>query len=895
AIYGTGYAGGEVVNIAFGTNAAIQTAQASTYGSLTAAFTIDTQAYGSTMITASGTLSAAATNSLFIIPDVCSVSPSKGIVGTLVTIKGTGYAAVDTVIIRFGTNENIQSDVSDDKGYFEAIFTVDTQTVGRTTIKAFSLMSATAENVFEIIGGAMISPTSGTIGVMVEVSGSGFGSMDLIAIHFGAIRSVAECLTDDRGVFATSFVVGAQPYGTTSVIAVDDSRAEAQFFVLPQVTSVLSTSGTVGTVVTVTGTGYAANDSITVAFGTNSNIKQIVAELYGSFITTFTVDTQSFGTTTITISGATAVASNVFVIQPQVTSVLPANGTVGTVVAIAGTGYAAGDNIAISLGTNTSIQQTIADNRGWFETVFTVDTQGYGETIVTASGAIAVATSTFFIYPQVTEVLPISGTVGMVVTVSGTGYESNDLVNIAFGTNNSIQHVFVSGYGSWTTTFTIDVQRYGTCTITASGAIAVAANTFFIQPQVTSVLPTSGTVGTVVTIAGTGYGANDSITVAFGTNSSIKQTAAGLYGSFTTTFTIDTQIVGTTTITASGATAVASNVFVIQPQVYSVLPTSGTVGTVVTIAGTGYGANDSITVAFGTNSSIKQATGGQYGSWTTTFTIDTQQYGTCTITASGATAVAANTFFIQPQVYNVLPTTGTVGTVVTIAGTGYGANDSITVAFGTNSSIRQTAAGLYGSFTTTFTVDTQVVGTCTITASGAFAVASNVFIIQPQVYSVLPTTGTVGTVVTIAGTGYGANDSITVAFGTNNSIKQTVASQYGSFSTTWTVDTQAVGTTTITVFGAFAVASNVFIIQPQVYSVLPTAGTVGTVVTIAGTGYAAGDSITIAFGTNSNIKQTTGGQYGSWTTTFTVDVQRCGTTTITASGAVAVASNVFVI
>ncbi|MEK7273838.1 MAG: hypothetical protein AAB110_01145, partial [Candidatus Desantisbacteria bacterium] len=486
---------------------------------------------------------------------------------------------------------------------------------------------------------------------------------------------------------------------------------------------------------------------------TNSNIKQTTGGQYGSWTTTWTVDVQRCGTTTITASSAKAVASNVFVIKPQVTSVLPTAGTVGTVVTIAGTGYTATDSITIAFGTNGNIKQTVASQYGSFTTMFTVDTQVVGTTTIMASGAFAVAGNVFVIKPQVVSVLPANGTVGTVVTIAGTGYGANDSITVALGTNSSIKQTVGGQYGSWTTTWTVDVQKCGTTTITASGATAVASNVFVIKPQVYSVLPTSGTVGTVVTVDGTGYGANDSITVAFGTNSSIKQTAAGLYGSWTITFTIDTQIVGTTTITASGAVAVAGNVFVIQPQVTSVLPTTGTVGTVMTIAGTGYGANDSITVAFGTNSSIKQATGGQYGSWTTTFTIDTQQYGTCTITASGATAVAANTFFIQPQVYNVLPTTGTVGTVVTIAGTGYGANDSITVAFGTNSSIRQTAAGLYGSFTTTFTVDTQVVGTCTITASGAFAVASNVFIIQPQVYSVLPTTGTVGTVVTIAGTG----------------------------------------------------------------------------------------------------------------------------------------------
>jgi len=81
---------------------------------------------------------------------------------------------------------------------------------------------------------------------------------------------------------------------------------------------VAPTAGTVGTVVTISGTGYGANDNITIAFGTNDNIQQAVADEYGSFTTSFTVDTQAYGTTTITVSGVGVTVFGLFTLEEPV-------------------------------------------------------------------------------------------------------------------------------------------------------------------------------------------------------------------------------------------------------------------------------------------------------------------------------------------------------------------------------------------------------------------------------------------------------------------------------------------------------------------------------------------------------------------------------------------------
>jgi len=521
---------------------------------------------------------------------------------------------------------------------------------------------------------------------------------------------------------------------------------------------------------------------------------------------------------------------------------MPAAGTVGTIVTIRGTGYGANDNITISFGINTNIQQAVASMYGSFTAVWTVDTQVYGTTTITASG-ISSATNMFHILLEVISVQPTAGSVGMVVTVAGTGYAANDNITIAFGTNANIQQTVASSYGTFSTTWTVDTQQYGTTTVTASG-VNVAVSIFRILPEVVSVSPTDGTVGTIVTVSGTGYGGSDNITIAFGINPTIQQVVASQYGTFSTTWTVDTQHYGTTTITASGV-SVATNVFHILPQVYSVIPTAGTVGTIVTICGTGYGSNDNITIAFGINPAIQQTVTSTNGSFTTIWTVDTQTYGTTTIIVTGANSSGdENTFFINHVIAYMTPTKATVGSIIKMMGTGYGASQEVQVAFGITNPIATITTDNRGLFEITWTVDSQIIGSKTVTVS-VDTLTDTVSLKILSAIILVPDYGSAGEAVSVIGTGFGSNENIRVDFGERYGMVFGKASENGTFNIQFILVSQQISRVKITATGLTTNAMVEAYLRLMVVNISPEVGygLPGDLITISGRGFAFGEFI----------------------------------------------------
>ncbi|MEW6482475.1 MAG: carboxypeptidase regulatory-like domain-containing protein [bacterium] len=99
--------------------------------------------------------------------------------------------------------------------------------------------------------------------------------------------------------------------------------------------------------------------------------------------------------------------------------------------------------------------------------------------------------------------------------------------------------------------------------------------------------PSSGYLGTIITVKGTGFEGSETIQIDFGTTMNIKEVQTDSQGSFTTTFKANTQTPGTITITATGKISGKSNCalfyFVPEPSIISISPNSGTnTGTIAT-------------------------------------------------------------------------------------------------------------------------------------------------------------------------------------------------------------------------------------------------------------------------------------------------------------------------
>ncbi|MFH1563861.1 MAG: fibronectin type III domain-containing protein, partial [Nitrospirota bacterium] len=274
-------------------------------------------------------------------------------------------------------------------------------------------------------------------------------------------------------------------------------------------------------------------------------------------------------------------------------------------------------------------------------------------------------------------------------------------------------------------------------------------------------------------------------------------------------------------------------------------PTIGTVGSIVTVSGDSFGSIELIRIDFGTTRTIAMAMANQSGTFSTTFTIDTQPYSFTTVMATGLNSgkSALNSFRILPNIILLTPKSGTVGSIVTIRGNGFGASEQITIDFGINPMIAVVFANAYGNFSTTFTVDTQGgCGTVTVSAHGSHCSAYSQFVILGQITLVTPTKGTVGSFVTVAGNGFGVIELIRIDFGITPTITTTISDANGKFITTFIVNTQPIGTTTIRAVGLFTNATAIAyfkitedIIPPTIIHIPIISGPAGVPITIIAT------------------------------------------------------------
>ena len=376
-------------------------------------------------------------------------------------------------------------------------------------------------------------------------------------------------------------------------------------------------------------------------------------------------------------------------------------------------------------------------------------------------------------------------TVSVTFTPTATGSRTGTLT-ITDSANNSPQTVSLAGNGVVPVTVTPATLVFGSVAVTATSAAKTVT--------VTNKQPTAVTVTSITTPSA--YAQTNtcgSLLAAQGTCTVSVTFSPTTTGSQPGTLTITDNASNspqTVNLTGTG-TALAT--------ITSLSITSGVVGTAVTITGTGFGGSQgSSTVTF--NGVAATPT-----SWKATAIAATvpaaATTGNVVVTVNGGPSNGVK-FSVNPTVSSLSATSGIAGTAITIAGTGFGATQgSSTVTFG------GTTATPTNWSTTTITVPvpagaTGGSGSVVVTVGG---VASNAaaFTVVPSITALSPTSGSVGTSITITGTGFGANQGTsTVTF--NNTT--TVSTSWSSGSITAPVPTSATTGSVIVTIGG--VASN---------------------------------------------------------------------------------------
>ncbi|MEK7812241.1 MAG: hypothetical protein AAB296_00645, partial [Candidatus Desantisbacteria bacterium] len=839
-VEGTGYSTGQEVRISFGTLQTITTTMASGNGTFSTTFMVNTQGAGSTTITATDITSTYSLSEFKIIAKVTLVAPSEGWVGTITTVIGTGYGKLDTVAIHFGTKATITTTLSSENGTFSTTFIINTQPWGTTRITAVSVNKNTSDYGTITILGRLLwrNPNQGPVGTTVRLFGNGFSVGEVIRIDFGITNTITTAIGQPDGTFTAQFLTDAQEQGTKviTVIGLNSGQGGTDIFEVISGIGIAPEFGVVGSIVVVGGNGFNNNNMVAIHFGTDQTVTTATANGIGIFTgAKFKVSTQPGGTTIITAKGvATGQGTAVFYIIANITFISPISGNVGQIVTVAGDGFGSGTVVTIDFGTHLSITTTIASQEhGTFLTTFVVDTQPEYVRAITASDGLAwyqIAVSAVFeILPDIILLTPQSGFVGDVVTVEGRGYSELGLVQIDFGTHQTITTILAGANGTFSTTFIVSTQTSGTKVITSWGSFDTT--TFVIMGQITIFTPTTGYIGQIVTIEGTGFG-SETVRIDFGTHQTITTTLGSENGTFSTTFTIDTQQRGQTVITTKDISGESDTTcFEIFQEIILLSPTKDVVGKIVTVEGRGYKKGQVIRIDFGTHQTITTTIIVDCGTFSITFMVNTQGYGSATITAEDeASNLATTTFAILSEIKQVNPQIGRVGSLVILTGDGVTNNGLIVIHFGTHQTITTTIASGNGTFSVTFIVSAQRAQTHIITAVGS--IDTDVYYVIPEITALTPTEGPVSQVITLTATGFGS-EAVRIDFGTHQTITTAQANENGTFSITFVVDTQVANTRFITATGleTSEKATTIFQIQGKITSIYDDYGNVGCVVT----------------------------------------------------------------
>jgi IPT/TIG domain len=716
-----------------------------------------------------------------------------------------------------------------------------------------------------------LSPSSGPIGQPVTVSGQGFAANSQLIATFDGSQIPFSFTTDSTGnipLGATFTVPQSSTAGSKTVNIIDNkfNYASATFTVKSSITiiSPVSATGPGGSSVTLSGSGFGANSALTATFsgvavilsGTTSTTST------GSFAAAiFTVPSQTEGSKTVTFSDSVTPTHNTafttFTLSPTVT-LSSTSDPVGTTITLSGSNFAASSRISVkydgsTLTTSPATVTTSSSGVIPLGVTFTVPASSAGIHTVTVTDASSnIGSATFSVISTIT-LSPTSGNVGTTVTVSGTGFAVSSTITLTYD-GAVLTYPATNSVGSFSATFAAPVSVAGSHTIQASDGTNTGSATFTIT-SIFVLSPSSGTVSSSVTVSGSGFKANAQVTITLGgsTIATIPTpVTTGSTGSFTASFMVPSgsitgSIAGAKTIQANDGTNSASTTFTVLPAI-TLSSTSGNVGSVVTVSGTGYAATSTITLKYDVTTqttSPTTVTTTNFGTISCTFTVSASIAGLHTVTATDASTNAAAATFTVVPVITLNPTTGSAGSTVTVSGTGFGGSKSITVTFNAAAVTLSgtTSTGATGSFTgATFTVPTSTAGVKTVAITDASSNAASAAFTIGSSIALSPTLGEVGTSVTVSGAGFAANSVLTATFvGSSLTLSGTTSTDAtGSFSgSTFIVPTSLTGPQTV-IFSD---------------SATPTPNTVQTIFTVtvaitvtsspAGTGFIQVDTVAI--------------------------------------------------
>jgi large repetitive protein len=698
-----------------------------------------------------------------VAPVVSSVVPGAGIVGDSVAIHGTGFTGTTTVSFH-GTNQPTFTVIGDTE--------IDTTVpAGATTgpITVTNTAGSGASSSFTVYVTPSISSlsiSSGSIGAAVTITGSGFTGTT--SVKFNG-TSAGFTVNSDTSI-STTVPVGATD-GNVTVTNPAGTSGGAAFTIAPSSIAFSPGSGLPGQVVVISGSHFTGATSVKFN-GTSASSMHVDSDTQ---ITAVVGSGSSTGPVSVTTPDGTGTSASSFVVitTPVVSSFTPGSGGAGASVTITGSHFTGASSVKF----NTTAATFTLNSDTQITTHVPVGATSGHITVTTSVGSgVSSGTFTVLALPTISSFLPTSGDVGASVTVNGSHFTGATAV-----TFNGRPAITFSVVTDTKITATVPAgATTGKVGVTTAAGTALSAGSFtvFQGPVVSSFTPTSSTDGGTVTVFGSGFTGATAVklgtttatfTLVSDTQLTLKVPATLATGNYTIHVT-NPQGTGDSGTQLSVGPIVAPTIT--QPLSPEQGPANALFQQSVVITGTGF--NSVTGVSFGT----KAATSVTINSNTqiTVLAPVGAATGKVSVTNPKGTATSTDTFTVvaPPTVISFSPSSGAVGSSVTITGANLVGTGALTVSF---NGTPATSVPVHTATQIQAVVPAGATsGPITVTNGGIGAGSSATsFIVvgTPTVTSLSPVSGKAGTTVTVTGSGF-LGGTPSVAFGTVNALASSV-------------------------------------------------------------------------------------------------------------------------
>jgi hypothetical protein len=758
-----------------------------------------------------------------------------------------------------------------------------------------------------------VTPGGGYVGAYVNVTGGGYTNSTPLNLTFNATIAI-DCLgtssnvTNLTGNFTCMFAVPAVAAGTYLVNASDGTdNGSGPFSVLLPSLFVDPTSGPVSSSVTATGDGYdPGGPAVSLRFGpdpvTSCASGSLVASAMGALDCAFLVPPLTQGMYSVTAESTAGANSTTYAVGLPSLTPFTASGHVASSFALSGTGFDPSATLVLTFGTlvipGTSCRagSLTTNATGSFACTFGVPWLPAGIHEIEASDANNSGFANFTITPALT-LSPVSGAVGVLATVGGSGFAASTAFSVAWNLSVTACTGTTNSTGGLSCSFTVPHNHAGPNPLTATAGSTTASKTFTVVPSF-DFSPLSGAVGSSVAVFGVGYDASQPFNVTYDWTDEVCLANTDTLGDLECSFTVPAATQGIHTVTVHEGTFNDSETFTVATSVM-VSPTSGIAGTTTLLNATGLAG--ATTYAYCFASSAAACPGGAptfltngVGSSPAGIPVSSP-YGASpgvyyVVVSLASTVEGYAEFTITSAVLTITPTSGPVGAVVTLSGTMFLANEQYSYCFsptagtctGSPPQFMANASGDIPAGTTLVVPFSPYGGYFVDVVQSGILVADAGFAVNASL-SLSPSTGPVGSAVTAVGTGLDATTGYLLTWAGAETVCTGATNSTGSFSCTFGVPATAQGPALATASVGTQQPSATFTVVPSLL-LDPDSGMVAAAFEASGEGYGAGVDYSVEWNGSGFLCGGTTTNLGAFECSGTVPSEPAGTYPVNGTG-----------